>query len=368
METKTKLPQRARKLKKIAADIEKILSQYGYTEVYLPLYEYYDILSKTAWNFSDENIIRFIDRNTGKSMVLRPDFTPQVCRNVANYMNSYPKPIRLSYKGRVFRNVNVNKGLKSEMQQIGIELFGEEELYGDLELIAIGYKGIESVGIEDFKIVLTDIYLLKECLSLVNNKEEYLNLLKAKNYCELKKKFNSGELSSKNTDLLEELPKAFGGIEVLNSIKNKVSSNTKLISRLDELLTLYDNMISMGIPKVKIVFDLAEVNGINYYTGINVRFVTDGGNVLISGGRYDNLMHNFGVDVSACGLAFNLEEILPVYELRDEKIEIDYLVIGRENFKRAEELRKKDFKVLWVSDKGKLQNLEVMYSIKNIFP
>jgi len=368
METKAKLPQRARKLKKITADIEKILSQYGYTEVYLPLYEYYDILSKTAWNFSDENIIRFIDRNTGKSMVLRPDFTPQVCRNVANYMDSYPKPIRLSYKGRIFRNVNVNKGLKSEMQQIGIELFGEEELYGDLELIAIGYKGLKSVEIDNFKIVITDINLLKECLSLVSDKDEYLNLLKTKNFHELKKKLSCGELSSEKTELIDALPKMFGGIEILNSMKDLVSFNDKLTARIEELLTLYDNLASIGIPKDTIVFDLAEANGINYYTGINIRFVSDGGDVLISGGRYDNLMRNFGVNVSACGLAFNLEEILPAYNLKDEKIEIDYLLIGKENFSKAEELRKKDFKVLWVSDKGKLQNLEVMYSIKNIFP
>lgn len=366
METKTKLPQRVRKLKKITAEIEKILSQYGYTEVYLPLYEYYDILSKTAWNFSDENIIRFIDRNTGKSMVLRPDFTPQVCRNVANYMDSYPKPIRLSYKGRIFRNANVNKGLKSEMQQIGIELFGEEELYGDLELIAIGYKGLRSLEIENFKIVITDIKLLKECLCLVNDKDEYLDLLKTKNYHEVNKRLISGKLSSEKKELIETLPKMFGGVEVLISFKDLVSFNEKLTARAEELLNLYDNLLSIGIPKEIIVFDLAEAKGINYYTGITIGFISEEGNVLISGGRYDNLMHNFGVDVSACGLAFNLEEILPLYNLKDEKVEIDYLLIGKDNFSKAEELRKKDFKVLWVSDKDKLENLEAMYSIKNI--
>ena len=153
MKNTPKLPERAKKISSITSILEDIIASYGYSEIYLPLYEYYDVLSKTAWDFNDENIIRFIDRNTGKSMVLRPDFTPQVCRNVANYLDSFPTPIRLRYKGRIFKNVNINKGLRSERHQIGLELFGEDELFGDIELILIGLKGLFALGFNDFKIV-----------------------------------------------------------------------------------------------------------------------------------------------------------------------------------------------------------------------
>jgi ATP phosphoribosyltransferase regulatory subunit len=366
MINEAKLPQRAKKIRRATAEIEKILEGYGYTEVYLPLYEYYDILSKTAWDFSDENIIRFIDRNTGKSMVLRPDFTPQVCRNVANYFNSYPRPIRLSYKGRIFRNVNTNKGLKSEMQQIGLELFGEEELFGDLELINIGYKCLLALGIQEFKIVFTDIFFLKEVLNLIDNNENYLNLIETKNYSEIEKFLNSAGISTDRHELFSTFAKCYGGFEILSDIREKVSFSKELQSRIDELASLHNNLVELGVSSDKIVFDLSETSGINYYTGINVKFIGQKGNILASGGRYDNIMRNFGINISACGLAFNLEEILTVYGFNETKVEVDYLVIGKDNFKKAEELRKKGFKVLWVSDKDKLQKPEIVYDIKNI--
>jgi len=96
---------RAYKIGEAINKINKIFESYGFQKIYLPMYEYYDVLKDTVRDFSDENIIRFIDRTTGKSMVLRPDFTPQVCRNVTNYIDSTPMPIRLYYNGRVFRNV-----------------------------------------------------------------------------------------------------------------------------------------------------------------------------------------------------------------------------------------------------------------------
>lgn len=367
MNKEIKLPKRAQKIDKITTSIEKILSSYGYNEVYLPLYEYYDILSKTVWNFSDENIIRFIDRNTGKSMVLRPDFTPQVCRNVANYWPAYPNPIRLCYKGRIFRNVNINKGLKSEMHQIGLELFGEEELYGDLEILLIGYKGLTTLNISDFKIVLSDGLFLGECLNLLKEKEQYIELLRSKRYYEIASIVKMLNLEQEKIDLFSTLPHSFGGIEVVDELINRVSFSSTLVNRLKELQKLYNNLLDLGIQKDKLIFDLGETTGLNYYTGLKFSFINKNtGGSLISGGRYDNLMEKFGLKLSACGIAFNIEEILSLYETEDEKIGIDYLVVGKNNFKKAEEFRKKGFKVLWVSDNDKIENLELLYQIKNI--
>lgn len=362
-----KLPKRAQKIEKIAKSIQSILSAYGYNEVYLPLYEYYDILSKTVWKFNDENIIRFIDRNTGKSMVLRPDFTPQVCRNVANYYSAYPRPIRLSYKGRIFRNVNTNKGLRSEMHQIGLELFGEEELFGDLEILLIGYKGLTSLNISDFKIVLTDGAFLDECLKFLEDKTTYIELLKSKRYYEISSIVKMLNLEKEKDRLFHTLPHSFGGIEVIDELLKIASFSSILTDRLLEMKNLYSSLLELGIKEDKILFDLGEISGLDYYTGLNFTFINkDTGGRLISGGRYDNLMDKFGLKLSACGIAFNIEEILSLYKVEDEKTEVDYLVVGKDNFKKAEELRKKGFKVLWVSDNDKIVNLDLLYQIKNI--
>ncbi|MBC7195729.1 MAG: ATP phosphoribosyltransferase regulatory subunit, partial [Deferribacterales bacterium] len=147
----------------------------------------------------------------------------------------------------------------------------------------------------------------------------------------------------------------------------RVSFSSTLVNRLKELQKLYNNLLDLGIQKDKLIFDLGETTGLNYYTGLKFSFINKNtGGSLISGGRYDNLMEKFGLKLSACGIAFNIEEILSLYETEDEKIGIDYLVVGKNNFKKAEEFRKKGFKVLWVSDNDKIENLDLLYQIKNI--
>lgn len=367
MKNTPKLPERAKKISSITSILENIISSYGYSEIYLPLYEYYDLLSKTAWDFNDENIIRFIDRNTGKSMVLRPDFTPQVCRNVANYLDDYPLPIRLRYKGRIFKNVNTNKGLKSERHQIGLELFGENELFGDIELILIGLKGLFALGFNDFKIVLSDKKFLNLCLSYLETPSSFVNLLKSKQYENIKSYLSKLSIPPELSNLLSELAFSFGDISVLDKLISLANFDEVLLNRLLRIKELYQKLTYFGVSEELIVFDFGEVKGLNYYTGISVDFLNGkSSNSLVSGGRYDSLMEKFGVSMSACGIAFNIEEILLFYNIKESKEKIDYLVVGSENFLKAEELRKKSFKVLWVSDKDNAQDLQKLYSVKNI--
>lgn len=362
-----KLPERAKKISAVTSVLEDVLSSYGYSEIYLPLYEYYDLLSKTAWDFNDENIIRFIDRNTGKSMVLRPDFTPQVCRNVANYMENYPKPIRLRYKGRIFRNVNTNKGLKSERHQIGLELFGEDELFGDIELIMIGLRGLLALGFKDFKIVISDKRFLNLCLNYLENQTTFIDLLKSKQNKQIRNYLSTEKIGDGALNLLSELAFSFGDVSVLDNLILRSGFDKNIHDRLVQIKEFYKKLVKFGVPEEFVVFDFGEVKGLKYYTGISVDFLNGkSSNSLVSGGRYDSLMENFGMKMSACGIAFNIEEILLFYKKEDSKEKIDYLVIGQDNFLKAEELRKNSFKVLWVSDKYDPNDLQQFYIIKNI--
>ena len=146
-------PGRSVKMNRIEKTIKDVVKSYGYMDIFLPIYEYYDMLKDTMHNFRDENIIRFIDRNTGKSLVLRPDFTPQVARYFANYMSDFPLPIRLSYNGRVFRNVDLDKGVKSEKLQVGAELFGNSRLEADTEMLLMAKRVFAKLDIDGCKYV-----------------------------------------------------------------------------------------------------------------------------------------------------------------------------------------------------------------------
>ncbi|MEF3255568.1 MAG: ATP phosphoribosyltransferase regulatory subunit [Deferribacterales bacterium] len=298
--------------------ISEVISLYGYSEIFLPIYEYYDLLADVTYNFNDENIIRFIDRYTGKSLVLRPDFTPQVCRIVANYLTDMPLPLRLSYNGRVFRNVGVHKGVKSEKFQVGCEIFGSDEFNGDLELLLIIRRVMDKLNINDYKIIIGDKKYISIVSKLINN-EKLLRLLEAKNFTEIDKISSAIELDENISNLLRFLPEAFGDISILDKLEKLSFFSKELVERVSYIRSLMQGFFEFGGDKEKVIFDASETRGLNYYTGINIEIVSNRYGVSLGGGgRYDNLMSKFGYDISASGIAFNVDDMVMLCQLTND--------------------------------------------------
>lgn len=359
--------QRAAKLTGIVSQIENVLVSYGYSEVFLPLYEYYDDFKDTVYDFKDENIVKFIDRNTGKSMVLRPDFTPQVCRTVANYMGDAPLPLRLAYKGRVFRNVNLNKGIKSEKYQMGGELFGAESILGDIESVLISTKVMDSLGISDYKIVIGDVNFLNIVLNNIDDQSVYRNCLTGKQFSKLKDVVGKMDVSEEMKSFLVYLPYAFGNASIFDELIEKVSFNSEIVERIQYIKGIFEKLIEMGISTERLVFDAGETRGFDYYTGLNFDIIhEERGVALGGGGRYDRLMENFNYPMSACGVAFNIEEVMRYCLAEEVGNDFDYLVVGEENLAKAESLRKEGFSVFWISKESDKEKIVSWYKFKNI--
>lgn len=338
---------RAKNMNRIISVISDVLSLYGYSEIFLPIYEYYDVLADKTFNFSDENIIRFIDRNTGKSLVLRPDFTPQVCRIVANYLSDMPLPIRLSYSGRVFRNVGIHKGMKSEKYQVGGELFGADEELGDLEILLIVKRVMDRLKINNYKIILGD----KRFLSILSDFidiDKFLKVLETKNYSDIEHYIASIPRDNTVYKLLKYLPDAYGGMDVLSRIEELSNFSTKLKDRVSYMKDLINSFVELGGDPDKVVFDISETRGLNYYTGINIDVVSsENGSSLGGGGRYDTLMEKFGYGITAAGVAFNVEEILSLIGF-DKYIDENVIIMDDEKgIKVAEKLRDESVKVFF---------------------
>lgn len=359
---------RAKKLSYILDEIGKIFSSFGYSEVFLPLYEQYDVLKETVKDFRDENIIRFIDRNSGKSFVLRPDFTPQICRTVSSYMVDSPLPLRLSYKGRIFRNVGIDKGIKSEKYQLGLELVGTDSFYGDLEIIQLASSVMDGLSIKDYRIIIGDKSFLNLIFDkLKDQKDSYKKALIDKNFGMIHDLVNKLDYDLNFKELLRFLPRAFGGPEILERLRSMVAFDNRLLSKINCLIDLMDKIDEVCSNKDKIVFDAGESRGLDYYTGLNYDIVsTKNGNVFGGGGRYDNLMKVFGYEATACGLAFNIEEFMGCVRKEHTNYTFDYLVVGWEKYLEANKLREKGFKVFWVENPENKEDLIKFYSFNNI--
>lgn len=358
-------PGRSVKMNKIESSIKNSVLNYGYMEIFLPVYEYYDILKETTYNFKDENTIRFIDRNTGKSLVLRPDFTPQAARYFANYMADFPLPARVCYDGRVFRNVNLNKGIKSEQLQVGAELYGNDRLEADTELLLMAKRAFNNLDVKGCKYVFGHSGFSRRALELASDKRDaYHKLLDAKNVAGIKKMIDGDSDADK---FLLFLPKAFGGIETIEKIIEACAFDAELSEHISYIRTLFKKLIELGFSRDDLVFDASESRGLDYYTGITFDVLhAEIGENLAGGGRYDNLTKNFGRDVPACGIVFNIEEIYRV-EKSDIKLkEIDWLVLGSENYAKSEELRGEGYTVFYAGDAEERSELEKSYSFRNI--
>lgn len=355
--------------KNVALDIiNTTLLQYGFTELSLPIYEYYDLLQDTVYNFSDESIIRFMDRNTGKTLVLRPDFTPQVCR-IVNGIDNLILPFRASYNGPVFRSVEKDRGIKSEEFQAGWEIFGEDSIFGDIEIIITTYDILNKLGVKGFLFSFGDtvfISILKELLG--NNSHEILEAVSNRRIKDLKNLLQPLNINNNLKEFIAKLPLSFGEEDVIDNMINECSNiDNSLTNRLKDIKALFQKLQNYGINKNMLIFDGAESKGLDYYTGIHFEILHPNfGACLGSGGRYDNLMAKFGKNISACGAALNLDNLFNFPICSNNEKGYDYLVLGEENFSKAMDLRKQGAEVIFVTNKNKKDEFVKYYKFKNI--
>lgn len=359
---------RSRRQDKIVANIKNSLESYGYLILNMPIYEHYDLLKDTAFDFNDESIIRFLDRNTGKSLVLRPDFTPQVARVVTGYMNDYPLPLRLYYLGPVFRSVALDGGHKSEEYQIGWELIGAEELWGDMEMFSMTEAALSSICLDGYNIVVGDSMFLSRVMELAGSYADKLqDAIACKMRNEIENIATEGKFSENLKRLVLKLPMAFGNVEEICKLEDVAAFDKILWERLQYIFKLFDNLKQNGFDTDKIIFDPSETKGLGYYTGLNFKIVhPESGYALGGGGRYDNLMAKFGKTTSACGMGLRIDELMRFNICMDDGAAFDYLAAGSENFGKAIELRKAGYSTLFVADKSKAEKFLRTYKFKNV--
>jgi ATP phosphoribosyltransferase regulatory subunit len=284
--------------------------RYGYSEVTLPIFEYYSNLKDAGHTFKDEAVISFTDHSSGKLLALRPDFTPQVSRLVAGYKESFPPPVRVYYRGPVFRNVNISHGVRAEGYHIGLELYAAAKIVGDMELFAILFSCMEQLNLP-FKVILGDAgYLSRLSKILGDLADEYLALINAKNLSLATAFVEKAGFCKQLGELLKSLPLMYGSIDEVDKLIELSAFDDELSSKAEALAAFLGDLVSITAYKERLIFDPSESRGLDYYTGINFEIVHPvSGAVFGGGGRYDGLLTSYGMDYTACGLTFYLNEI-----------------------------------------------------------
>ena len=289
--------------------LNTLFTQTGYSEVVTPGIEFYDLFSSSTRHFKQENMYKLVD-SKGRIIVMRPDSTIPIARLAASRLKDTGFPLRLFYNQSVYENNALLKGRSDEITQAGIELLGgENKKRADYEALSIAVEALSGFDSENFRLEIGHIGYFKTLMDKLDVdsdvKEDIRTLISTKNYPVLNDLLDDiGD--TKVVNALKQLPRLFGGVDVLDRAA-ALYTDDKISDILDNLREVFNSLSSLGYEG-KISLDLGIVSHIDYYTGIVFRgYLSMIGEAVLKGGRYDNLVGEFGRQCNAVGFGVNVD-------------------------------------------------------------
>lgn len=307
--TKDRLFEECKNRGRLMSRLRSLFEARGFDEVSTPVLEYYDVFETARAYFPQESIYKLVD-HTGRILVLRPDCTIPIARLIGSRLKNESRSLRIFYNQKVYRHADGNSTVSGEISQMGVEYIGGRLPICDVEIVELGCRSLAAVCGAHYQLELCHIGYFKALLDSLHTdyatREQIRELVEHKNFPAL------DHLLERFTDApayraLRKLPALFGSsVAVLKEARDLFSSPAA-DRALDYLASVYQSLAALGLES-HLTIDLGLVNQADYYTGILFRGYTDGaGEPVLSGGRYDNLIGEFGPDRPATGFGINLD-------------------------------------------------------------
>jgi ATP phosphoribosyltransferase regulatory subunit len=251
---------------------------------------------------------------------VRPDTTPQVARIDAHLLNR-SGVARLCYCGPVLHTRPDRPHATREPLQFGAELYGHAGLEADLEVLQLALDSVRAAGVRDVTVDLADARVVRALLAGLKPGDERLAqvhaALAAKDVSELKAlAARLDELPAAARDGVVALAGLYGDARVLDEAQRVLPPSATLTQALSELRWLASHLPAQ-FSNVTVRFDLADLRGYAYYSGIRFGlYVPGGSDALVRGGRYDEVGAVFGRNRPAVGFSLDLRELVAAVPAR----------------------------------------------------
>ena len=297
----------ARRRRTLQREAIGVLERAGYEELLPPTFEYEDVFLRAGGAGVAERLVRFPDRD-GRILSLRYDFTASLARVASTTFAAATGPLRLCYSGRVFRQEPERGGRPREILQVGAELLGQTGLAADVETVRLALALVRAAGLGDFQVNLGHAGVLAPGLGAVEEplRTDLRRWIDRKDRGSLARALAG---APGDAAALLTLPFVMGRREALESARREARPSTT--STLDTLLSL-DDLLSPA-ERSHVVYDLGEVRGLEYYTGLQFEVYAAGvGRAVGAGGRYDGLMERFGRPMPAVGVSLDLDALAEI--------------------------------------------------------
>jgi ATP phosphoribosyltransferase regulatory subunit len=307
------LPAEARRIEELRRHWLDLARCHGFEMVMPPLLEHLDsLLSGTG---SDLNLKTFklVDQLSGRTLGLRADTTPQVARIDAHLLNRQGVT-RLCYCGPVLHTRPTGLHSTREPLQLGMELFGHAGLEADLEILELALAGLSGSSVSGLTLDLGDARIVRALLAEAAlgpaALADLVAALGAKDASEVRSLTSHCAVPTQTA--LLQLLSLYGGEDVLTSAQEHLPALAPITAALNDLSWLASHLRA-SYPAVKLGFDLSDMSGYAYYSGLRFAvFGTGSVNALARGGRYDEIGAVFGRNRPAVGCSLDLKALAVV--------------------------------------------------------
>ena len=302
------LPAEAMRIEKLRRAMLDLFFKNRYQLVMPPLLEYMDSLLTGTGHDLELRTFKVVDQLSGRTMGVRADITPQVARIDAHLLNRRGVT-RLCYCGSVLHTRPATPGATREPIQVGAEIYGAAGVDADLEVQKLLCAALQLAKLRDLRLDLGHVAVFRSIAHAARVGAELegqlFEALQKKDLPELRGL--SKKLEAKTRAALQLLPELYGGAEVLDAAEKKLPKLPELAGALKTLRAL-----AKACP-VPISFDLAELRGYHYHSGVVFDAYCAGFTGPVArGGRYDDVGKAFGRARPAVGFSIYLRSVAEV--------------------------------------------------------
>ncbi|WP_342515072.1 ATP phosphoribosyltransferase regulatory subunit [Sporosarcina sp. FSL K6-1522] len=343
------------KVERIIKTINKRFTTYGYKRIKTSAFEQYDLYSKVKSSINQNEMIKVIDQ-TGQVLVLRPDVTIPITRELAENTPELADELRYFYVQEVFRQPT-DRNDSIESTQAGVEYFCQSSAEADAEVIALACHTMKDLGFLDIKIEIGHASFFHELVQDLPLSDQQIaqlkTLIQAKNVVEIGPYLQRLDIDAEVREAIERIPFLYGNPAEVSERAKGIALTQKMQETLDYLTDVYDILKMYGLEQY-IVSDLGLINHMGYYSGVIFQgYVEKLGKPVLMGGRYDRLGDEFGSALPAVGFACEIESIVKATESREvrSRFPIDVKIIYddarlEQAIAIANELRERNYSVL----------------------
>jgi ATP phosphoribosyltransferase regulatory subunit len=302
------LPAEAKRIENLRRKILDLFFSKKYELVMPPLLEYVDSLLTGTGHDLELRTFKMVDQLSGRMMGVRADITPQVARIDAHLLNRRGVT-RLCYCGSVLHTRPAAPGATREPIQIGAEMYGEAGVAADVEMLELLCRALELAGVRKARVDIGHVAVFRAIAKAARvrpeREVELFEALQRKDTPEIKNLSRS--LKSAYREALLMLPGLYGGAEVLDEAEKK-------LPRLPEVKKALATLGRLAKAcKFPASFDLAELRGYHYHSGVVFDAYCDGvAGAVARGGRYDEVGRAFGRARPATGFSIDLRTLASV--------------------------------------------------------